>query len=247
MRRWLRFAVLLSSALSGIAGSALAAPPSDVAYQGRLLDPAGEPLAGPVDVEIRVFDQPAAGTQLYRELHADVPLAGGVFGVQLGKGASPVGSFDAALFAQMSRWLEVVVDGEALAPRQAFSSVAYALQTEHAQTATFAEQAGDAASVGGLEAAALQSRIETLETQNSALRDQLDVAECRLNAFERRRDVCEQPIDPGPCDAVIPRWAFDPTERTCVQFNYGGCAGRENNFETRQECETTCVDRPACP
>jgi hypothetical protein len=143
VHRSIRIALCAFTSLAWIA-AASAAPPPDVTYQGRLLDPSGEPLAGPVDLEIRVFDQPAAGTELYRGQHPGVALADGVFGVQLGTGASPVGSFDAALFAQMNRWLEVAVDGEMLAPRQAFSSVAYALQAEHAQTASFAELAGDA-------------------------------------------------------------------------------------------------------
>jgi hypothetical protein len=244
MRRWLRSAVIVSLALVAAAGPSRAVAPPEIAYQGRLLDATGAPLAGPVDLEIRVFDQPSAGAQLYRELHADVALADGVFSIRIGTGTDRLGSVDAELFEVASRWLEVAVDGETLSPRQAFSSVAYSFQSVIAE---FAQQAVDALRVGGMDADELQSRIGTLETENGELRERLDVAECRLDAFERRRDVCEQPIDPGPCDAVIPRWAFDPVERACVQFTYGGCGGRENNFLTREECETKCVARPVCP
>ncbi len=56
-------------------------------------------------------------------------------------------------------------------------------------------------------------------------------------------DVCAQPIEVGPCDAAIPRWAFDGTR--CVEFVYGGCDGNENNFATRDDCERACGG-PAC-
>lgn len=28
----------------------------------------------------------------------------------------------------------------------------------------------------------------------------------------------------------------------CEEFNYGGCFGNENNFETIEECQETCDD-----
>ncbi|VDO01728.1 unnamed protein product, partial [Rodentolepis nana] len=52
--------------------------------------------------------------------------------------------------------------------------------------------------------------------------------------------ICNLPQDTGPCRAQLPRWAFDASKGQCVQFNYGGCRGNENNFETIQECEAAC-------
>ncbi|VUZ46682.1 unnamed protein product [Hymenolepis diminuta] len=55
--------------------------------------------------------------------------------------------------------------------------------------------------------------------------------------------ICKLPQDAGPCRARIPRWAFDVSRGQCVQFNYGGCRGNENNFETKQQCEAACGAR----
>lgn len=51
---------------------------------------------------------------------------------------------------------------------------------------------------------------------------------------------CGLKLDPGPCEAAIPRWNFNPKTRRCERFVYGGCFGNENNFETLEECEKTC-------
>ena len=72
--------------------------------------------------------------QLYSEQHLGVALddATGGFSVQLGLGTSPVGTFDAALFADVDRWMEVVVDSEVLTPRPIIASVPWALVAQQA-------------------------------------------------------------------------------------------------------------------
>ncbi|CRK90300.1 CLUMA_CG004005, isoform A [Clunio marinus] len=55
--------------------------------------------------------------------------------------------------------------------------------------------------------------------------------------------ICLLPQVVGPCEALIPRWHYDPTTQICSQFNYGGCDGNANNFMTEEECyETCCTD-----
>ena len=99
---------LLTSTLLSVPG--FAQVPQDMTYTGRLVDGGGTPLAGPVNLELRIFDAETAGTQLYSEQHLGTVLdATGGFSVQLGLGTSPVGTFDAALFSDVDRWLEVVV------------------------------------------------------------------------------------------------------------------------------------------
>ena len=101
-------------------------------YTGRLVDDLGNPLTGTVDLELRIFDAQTSGTQLYSEEHLGVPLdAPGGFSVQLGLGTSPSGSFDASLFSDADRWLEVEVGTEVLSPRQIIASVPWALVAEH--------------------------------------------------------------------------------------------------------------------
>ncbi|KAH7730490.1 thrombospondin [Aphelenchoides avenae] len=40
-------------------------------------------------------------------------------------------------------------------------------------------------------------------------------------------------------------WFYDTTEGRCSQFWFGGCAGNANNFASKEECETVCVEPPA--
>jgi hypothetical protein len=123
-----------SIALLMMAASPIAAQvPQDTTFTGRLVNDSGSPIAGPVDLELRVFDSETSGTQLFREEHLGVPIdSDGGFAVQLGLGTSPSGSFDADLFSDVNRWLEVLVGTEVLTPRQIVGSVPWALVAERA-------------------------------------------------------------------------------------------------------------------
>ncbi len=129
---------LVAPWLGGILVALVAAPafaqvPQDTTFTGRLVDDFGNPLIGPVDLELRIFDAETLGTQLYSERHLGTALnATGGFSVQLGLGTSPSGSFDAALFSDVDRWLEVVVGTEVLTPRQIVGSVPWALIAQQA-------------------------------------------------------------------------------------------------------------------
>jgi len=52
---------------------------------------------------------------------------------------------------------------------------------------------------------------------------------------------CSLPVDPGPCEAAIPRYYFDPDAGVCRQFTYGGCEGNQNNFEGLGACRESCL------
>ncbi len=116
-------------ALLSAATVASADPPPDVNFQAQLLDDAGTPLAGPVNIQLRLYAamEPFGGeSALYIEDHFGVALTGGVLSIQVGQGSPVVGAFGAALFSEMNRWIEVHVNGERLLPRQPVSSVPYA-------------------------------------------------------------------------------------------------------------------------
>jgi hypothetical protein len=86
-----------------------------------------------VDLELRIFEDATGGTALYTEEHNGTALdATGGFSVQLGLGTSPSGTFDADLFADVNRWLEVVVGTDVLTPRQIIGSVPWALIAQQA-------------------------------------------------------------------------------------------------------------------
>uniref|UniRef100_A0A3Q3JJR9 Tissue factor pathway inhibitor n=1 Tax=Monopterus albus TaxID=43700 RepID=A0A3Q3JJR9_MONAL len=62
-------------------------------------------------------------------------------------------------------------------------------------------------------------------------------------------ELCSQKDDPGPCKAIKERFFFNINTGTCEQFEYGGCGGNANNFETLKACEETCVvsdDKSPC-
>ncbi|XP_062872879.1 kunitz-type protease inhibitor 2 isoform X2 [Trichomycterus rosablanca] len=44
----------------------------------------------------------------------------------------------------------------------------------------------------------------------------------------------------GRCRAYFPRFYYDVTSQTCEGFTYGGCGGNSNNFDTKDECESSC-------
>ncbi|XP_055333296.1 uncharacterized protein LOC129584903 [Paramacrobiotus metropolitanus] len=52
--------------------------------------------------------------------------------------------------------------------------------------------------------------------------------------------VCLLPLETGPCRGTIPRWGYDPVQRACKTFLYGGCQSNGNNFATTEECEKIC-------
>ncbi|KAJ8253121.1 hypothetical protein GJAV_G00209350 [Gymnothorax javanicus] len=55
---------------------------------------------------------------------------------------------------------------------------------------------------------------------------------------------CALKMDEGPCKALKERFYFDVETRRCQRFEYGGCQGNANNFETREECEKMCIVKP---
>ncbi|KAM9853766.1 amyloid beta precursor like protein 2 [Aulostomus maculatus] len=52
--------------------------------------------------------------------------------------------------------------------------------------------------------------------------------------------VCTLEAETGPCRASMPRWHFDVSQRKCVRFIYGGCAGNRNNFDSEEYCMAVC-------
>lgn len=124
--------VVVSATLAGRPASGDV--PQDMNLQGRLVDDGGVALAGPVNLTVRIYDALTMGTLIYQEDHAATPLEDGVFELVIGSGASPVGTLDASTFADPDRFLELVVNGSSLQPRQPFRSVPYAFQVQVTNT-----------------------------------------------------------------------------------------------------------------
>jgi hypothetical protein len=120
-------------ALTLLAAPGFAQVPQHMTYTGRLVDNLGVPLAGPVNqLDLQIFDAEVGGSLIFVEAHFVVDLdATGAFSVQLGQG-SHLNPLDAGDFSGVDRWLEVVVDGETLTPRQKIGSVPWALIAQQA-------------------------------------------------------------------------------------------------------------------
>ncbi|MCR9093394.1 MAG: DUF1554 domain-containing protein [bacterium] len=143
-RRRLRFvsslvAVLLSASVAS------AQVPDRVAFQGLLLDDLGTPLNRTVDLDFSLYDSLAAGSLLWNESQLGVLVVDGVYAVELGA-TSPL---DASVFAAGPAFLEIVVDGEVLVPRQQLLAV------------PFAYRAAQAGNVGSVEALVLEQIVSS--------------------------------------------------------------------------------------
>lgn len=51
---------------------------------------------------------------------------------------------------------------------------------------------------------------------------------------------CTQPPVTGPCHSASTRWYYNPYNKKCNRFNWGGCDGNENNFENEDNCLQFC-------
>lgn len=174
-------ALVLTSAIS-------VAAPRIINYQGRLTDDAGQPLTHPsVLILFRIYDAPEtnpAAALLWEESQL-VSVENGMYNALIGSGTTTVGTFGPSLFSGDNRFLEVVVEGEVLAPRQRVTSVAYAFQAEaalqaggadtavdanHAGTADLATYANDADTVDGRHASDFQLRVSGVCPAGSSMR-----------------------------------------------------------------------------
>ncbi len=104
--------------------SVLAVPPSLINYQGRLVDGAGL-VNGEVGLAIRLFN---GNDDMVYEDSNTVTVVDGLYTLMLGDNTTS-GDLAAAL-TNAQLWIEVVVDGVTLSPRERMVSVAYALSAK---------------------------------------------------------------------------------------------------------------------
>ena len=89
-----------------------------------------------------------------------------------------------------------------------------------------------------------ESDSETSQSEGSDEELSLSGIQSSSESGDTGDSPCTLPIDPGPCEAAIQSYGFLPDLGECIAFDYGGCDGNGNRFETLEECVFTCEDGP---
>jgi hypothetical protein len=146
MKTYLRFTTA-AIALLLAAAPLRAAVPSVINYQGRLTDnsPQQNPIDATVTVDFSIWDSASGGSSLWSETQS-VQVVKGLFNTLLGSTTPLPGS---VFTGGATRYLEIHVSGETLAPRQRIAAT------------PFAQVADEASKLGGLAASSYQQRIAT--------------------------------------------------------------------------------------
>ncbi len=121
MTRFQTLACVLATA--GLLAGAPQAQADPFTYQGRLIE-AGEPANGSFTVQVNVWSAASGGSVLAGETFPDVPVIDGLFSVEVDLGD--------VVFNGDPRWLEIIVDGETMQPRQPVTAAPYALFARNA-------------------------------------------------------------------------------------------------------------------
>ncbi|MFC1889972.1 hypothetical protein ACFL4G_09460 [Thermodesulfobacteriota bacterium] len=117
--------------------------PQEINYQGYLSDDTGTPIDGSVQMLFAIYDQETDGSELWSEGPMAVPVDEGRYSVILGE-TTPI----TPTLLDGPCWLEVIVEGEYLVPRERITSTPFTIEAEEADT------------VDGMEGAALEESAE---------------------------------------------------------------------------------------
>ncbi len=143
IRSFITLILLLSHSL------AFAALPTTLNYQGHLTDSGGAPSDGSVSVTFQIYNVSAGGLALWTDTRL-VTVNHGVFSVELGTPSPfPVGMFE------MPLWIGITVESDAeMEPRRPITTSGYAFK------------AGDANTLEGVSASALDQSAHVGDTAN---------------------------------------------------------------------------------
>ncbi|MCE5228324.1 hypothetical protein LLG95_01840 [bacterium] len=118
------------------------AGPGLIQYQGRLTDPAGNPVTTPVSITFTFWSAATGGTQLggtYYDTDTVTPNSQGLFSAMIGDETGA--KIPDSVFNSPQVWLNVKIGSENLSPRKQLVAVAYAFQSASSALATTATTA----------------------------------------------------------------------------------------------------------
>lgn len=52
--------------------------------------------------------------------------------------------------------------------------------------------------------------------------------------------ICDLPMEVGNCSQRINKWFYDRQAKYCREFEFTGCYGNDNKFESRAQCVQIC-------
>ncbi|MBI5200354.1 MAG: hypothetical protein HY925_02105, partial [Elusimicrobia bacterium] len=182
-----RLALLLVAAFASVAAATV---PDRINFQGRLLDQNKLPRTGTFTMDFNICDQQAPGGNcaIWTETQS-VDVTNGVFAVQLGA----VTSMGASVFTSSARYLEVVVAGETLSPRERLITSPFAFRSTvsegvvglTASRAVFSDSSGNlvvSATVDDTELGYLNGVTSAIQTQFSGKENTITGAATTITA-----------------------------------------------------------------
>ena len=63
----------------------------------------------------------------------------------------------------------------------------------------------------------------------------------KMSEQKQGRANCLKPKEQGTCRGIFERFYYNVETETCEDFVFGGCGGNENNFLSREKCNTYCL------
>ena len=79
-----------------------------------------------------------------------------------------------------------------------------------------------------------------LDTESESSNNVVVVTTVASKQQEIQIDLCELPMAPGNCSQKENKWFYDQKTKYCRQFEFSGCYGNDNRFETRHQCTEIC-------
>ena len=154
--------------LSSLLACALFAAPAKINYQGLITNTAGEPIESSTNtVTATLYQVETDGASAYTESFTDVASdADGIYSIQIGDT-----NLQAVLEANSELWLELIINGQTLSPRQEINSVPYALVADSANRLISASDS----SISGDLSVSGNSTFSGISVTGPASLDSLDV------------------------------------------------------------------------